>query len=183
VSGWYYLMAQLPALSSDTEIPLPVTEDYFSDLCARFMDKKSLKILKSLSLEPPRENVRTGSAFVDSWYGWERQLRLSLAVIRAGRLNKSFSTDSLSFPADVQQTARTACGFDSPLEAEVFLNNARMDMISRLSPSDGFSTDAVFAYALKLKLLVRIRKFSEEAGVSSYRKIYEKILESSVRTA
>ncbi len=183
MSGWYYLMAQLPALPSDTEIPLPVTEDYFLDLCSRFMDKKSLKILKGLSLEPPREKTSTGSAFVDSWYGWERQLRISLAIIRARRMNKNFVTDSMSFPADVQQTARTACGFDSPLESEVFLNNARMEMMSRLSPSDGFSTDAVFAYALKLKLLIRIRKFNEEAGVSSYRKIYEKILENSVRTA
>lgn len=183
MSGWYYLMAQLPALSSDTEVPLPVTEEYFSDLCARFLDKKSLGILQNLSLEPPRDGSRTGSSFVDAWYAWERQLRLSLAVIRARRMNKDFSTDSISFPADVQQTARTACGFDSPLEAEVFLNNARMEMMSRLSPTDGFSTDAVYAYALKLKLLVRIRKFNEEAGVSSYRKIYEKILENSVRTA
>ena len=73
MSNQYYLMAQLPSFAvSDDATPLPVTEQYFLELCSRFLDKKSMKILSSLSLEPPREVVSTGSAFVDKWYNQER---------------------------------------------------------------------------------------------------------------
>ena len=42
-----------------------------------------------------------------------------------------------------------------------------------------FSDDAVIAYGLKLKLANRVKKFNEEAGMASYRKIYDRILGES----
>ena len=43
-------------------------------------------------------------------------------------------------------------------------------------PADAFCTDAVIAYAIRLKLADRIRLFDEEKGKASYKNIYEKIL-------
>lgn len=179
MSSWYYLISQLPALPEDNTQPLPISEEYFYDLCSRFMDKKALKALETLSLEPPRKKVRTGSAFLDTFYDWERSLRFMLGTIRAQRMKKDFTVDEgIDIPSEIVQTARTACGYESPLEAELFLNKARAELLNRISPSDAFSTDAVFAYALSLKLGKRIRTFSEEAGQASYRKIYDQILEN-----
>lgn len=180
MGNWYYLVSQLPALPQDISAPLPVTEEYFMELCSRFLDGKALKTMQSLSLEPPRSKKSTGSATVDTWYDWERKLRFALGTIRAQRMKKEFSVEDASFPADIMQTARTACGFDSPLEAELFLNGERLKLLESISPSDCFSTDAVFAYALKLKLANRMRKFDAELGMSSYKKIYEKILEGGL---
>ena len=49
MSNQYYLLAQLPSFSvTDDKSALPVTEEYFYDLCSRFLEKKDFE-LKELS--------------------------------------------------------------------------------------------------------------------------------------
>ncbi len=176
MSSRYYLASQLPSFSVHASSSLPVTEDYFIDLCSRCLDGRSVNILRSLSLEPPKECAKTSSALVDSWYEWERGLRFALAQVRAAKLKKEFSVNTQNLSADIVQIARTASGMSSPLEAEEFLNNERFAALESLRPIDEFSTDAFFYYALKLKLALRIRKFNTEAGMHAYRAIYDRIL-------
>ncbi|QTQ11753.1 DUF2764 family protein [Treponema parvum] len=173
----YYLVAQLPdVVSAVDKQSLPITEEYFRELCSRFLDEKSLNILKALSLVPPRDEIKTGSAFVDAWYDKERALRLALAQVRALNMKKESVPLNGSCTGDVLQAARTAAGMDSPLSAEQYLYQYRMDVINQLSPLDTFSTDAVFAYGLKLMLIRRIKLFNEERGKASYHTIYDRIL-------
>ena len=179
MGNWYYLMSQLPSISISSEKALPVTEEYFMDLCSRFLDAKNLKVLKNLSLEPPKDGGTTGSVFLDSWYENERLLRFALAKIRALKMKKDVDSPMLSISPDIVQSARTACGMDSPLAAEQYLNEVRVSMLDRFAPADQFSTDAIFAYALKLKLAQRMKSFTEEAGVASYHTIYDQILGES----
>lgn len=177
MSNQYYLLAQLPSFTvTDEKAALPITEEYFYDLCSRFLDAKSLNQLKNLSLEPPREKTPTGSALLDSWYDCERNLRLALAQIRALRMNKKFAVENESFPPEVIQAARTATGMDSPLAAEQFLNQYRLNLLNSIRPQDEFSIDAVYLYGLKLKLALRMKKFNAEKGMASYHKIYDSIL-------
>ena len=178
MANWYYLMAQLPAISENAK-ELPITENEFIDLCSRFFDNKTLNAIKSLSLEPPLQKKSTGFAFLDKWYDAERSLRIALGQIRAVKLKKDFSiTENMS--SDIVQMARTATGFDSPLEAEEYLNSIRMQLLNDISPLDNFCTDAVFAYALKLKLICRMSLFTQKAGIESYRKIYDQILGETI---
>ena len=177
MSNQYYLLAQLPSFTvTDEKAALPITEEYFYDLCSRFLDAKSLNQLKNLSLEPPREKTPTGSALLDSWYDCERNLRLALDQIRALRMNKKFAVENESFPPEVIQAARTATGMDSPLAAEQFLNQYRLNLLNSIRPQDEFSIDAVYLYGLKLKLALRMKKFNAEKGMASYHKIYDSIL-------
>ena len=81
--------------------------------------------------------------------------------------------------ADIIKAARTAVGMDSPLAAEEFLNQYRMDTLNSLAPLDSFSVDAVIAYGLKLMLAQRMKKFDVAAGKEAYHKIYDEILEES----
>ena len=180
MSSWYYLVAQLPSLSLDTEVPMPITEEYFLELASRFLDKKSLKTLSELTLEPPKEVSKVSSTLVKKWFDFERTLRFALAEIRARRLKKEVDIQQKECPAFILEIARTACGFESPLEAELYLAKQRMNFLTSITPSDIFCTDSVFAYALKLKLLARLRVFNEEIGMSSYKQIYEKILTNGV---
>ena len=179
MSNWYYLMAQLPSFSIEQNAPLPITEKYVTELCSRFLDKKTFLTLKNISLQPPVQPIKTGSNLVDAWYSQERQLRLALAQIRALKMKKQFNVPVRSMPPDVLQVARTATGFESPLDAEMYLVKARINALESLRPLEEFSSDALFAYVLKLKLTLRLNKFNVEKGKSSYQTIYSKILGQS----
>ncbi|MCI5523893.1 MAG: hypothetical protein SO116_09965 [Treponema sp.] len=174
----YYLVAQLPyfSVNDDSSVKLPITVEYFKDLCTRFMSAKDAEIAVNLTLEPPKELKETGSVFLDSWYAKERNLRLALAQIRALKLKKDTKDLPLTSDGEVIQAARTATGMDSPLSAEQFLNQYRMSVLDRIAPLDGFSVDAVYNYGLKLLLAQRMKKFNRDEGLASYHKIYEEIL-------
>jgi hypothetical protein len=172
-------MAQLPSFSIEKNTPLPITEKYVTDLCSRFLDKNTFSIFQSLSLEPPLDLIKTGSTLVDSWYTRERQLRLAIAQIRALKMKKKFTVSIDGMSPEVLQIARTATGFENPLDAEMYLAKARINSLESLRPLEEFSTDALFAYMLKLKLVIRLNKFNVDDGQNSYQKIYKTILGQS----
>ncbi len=174
----YYLLSQLPSFSSnaDSNNKLPITSDYFKDLCQRFMSEKDAKIARQLSLEPGREEEKTGSVFLDTWYEQERKLRFALAQLRALKMKKDAKDIPSTTDAEIVQAARTATGMDSPLSAELFLNEYRLSVLDKIAPLDIFSVDAVYNYGLRLLLVERMKKFNKEEGISSYRKIYDEIL-------
>lgn len=174
----YYLVAQLPAfsVSDDSSQKLPVTVEYFKDLCTRFMSEKTAKLAANLSLEPPLELEDTGVPFLDEWYKKERELRLALAQVRALKMKKDLKDLPSTTDGEVIQAARTATGMDSPLSAEQYLNQYRLGLLDRIAPMDMFSVDAVFSYGLKLMLCERMKKFNRDEGLASYHKIYDEIL-------
>ncbi len=175
----YYLISQLPSLDGISEnVPLPITEDRFTELCGRFLGKKAQRELEQLTLAPPREPRKSSSVLIEKWDEGERMLRLALAKLRAEKLGKVFDSEILSFPAGLLQAARTAIDIESPMEAEKFLNRYRLDFLETLRPLDSFSEEFVFYFGLKLKLLLRIRQFDAERGESAYRNIYNSIMSS-----
>ncbi len=180
----YYLMAQLPSLDGVSDgAPLPITEERFGELCHRFLGKKSLAVLQELTLLPPRDGVPVGSPLVDGWNAGERQLRLALSVERGNKLKKTVDIGVQTLPAQLLQTARIAVETDDPLAAERFLNRHRLSFLESLRPLDAFSEDAVFYYALKLKLLLRLRQFDAGRGEAAYRNIYNSILDGEGQEA
>ena len=173
----YYLISQLPSLDGISEnMPLPVTEERCTELCERFLGKKALNELNKLSLMPSRSSEKSSSALIENWTEGERNLRLVLGKIRADKMNKTFDFENKSMPSAVIQAARTAVDFESPMEAEKFLNRFRLDFLETLRPSDNFSEDVGFYYSLKLKLLARIRQFDTESGETAYRNIYGSVM-------
>lgn len=177
----YYLVSQLPDISAASEkANLPITEKYYRDLCSRFLEKEDLAVLESLSLEPPKDVVSTGSDFLDKWYDNERSLRYALVQVRAQKMKKDPGNIPVSINADIVQAARTAVGMNSPLSAEQYLYEYRLSVLNNLSPMNGFSVDAVFAYGIKLMLLERMKKFNKEKGTESYHKIYDAILGETI---
>lgn len=177
MAAYYFLVSQLPSLGNIGEKgSMPITESSFIELCSRYMTESEKKVISTLSLVPPREDVSTGSSFLDTWYQKERDLRLALAQIRAQKMKKDAFTLPGTCTADIQQAARTAVGMDSPLSAEQFLYDYRLKLLDELNPIDGFSTDAVYAYGIRLMLVSRMKKFDGEKGVESYHQIYNSIL-------
>ncbi len=175
--NYYYLMAQLPSLDGvgDTA-PLPITDERFAELCDRFLDEKARRTLHSLTLLPPKTSEKSGSALVEAWNDGERALRLALAKLRAEKQKKSFDTGAAVIPPQAMQAARAAVEEENPLQAEKQLHAYRVALLETLRPMDAFSEDAVYYYALKLRLLSRMRQFDTARGEAAYRKIYHAIM-------
>lgn len=173
----YYLISQLPSLDGINESsPLPITSERFTELCQRFLGKKSQGVLDKLTLSPPRNPEAVSSSLVEKWNEGERNLRIALAKLRADKMNKNFIDDNKSFSPVLLQAVRTAIEIESPMEAEKFLNKYRLDFLETLRPMDTFSEEFVFYYGLKLKLLERTRRFDSESGETAYKKIYNSIM-------
>ena len=97
-------------------------------------------------------------------------------MLRAEKLEKHFDAELQSFPAGLLQAARAAVEYDSPMDAEKFLNKYRLDFLEALRPMDSFSDEFIFYYGLKLRLIERIRKFDRASGETAYRNIYDSIM-------
>jgi len=179
VAERYYLAAQLPSLPSPAQAetaPLPIESAAFQELCARFLDGAAFARLAGAALVPPREAAPSGSAVLDAWNAMERGLRRALAAARARRLGRDAEAGDADIPPEAAAAAKAALALDNPLEAERFLNAFRYDFITRITPFDMFCDEALYAYAVRLKLAERARKFSGEAGEASYHILYNQIL-------
>ncbi|MBQ1215538.1 MAG: DUF2764 family protein [Firmicutes bacterium] len=173
----YYFMSQLPSLDGIGEqMALPIAEERFQELCHRFLGKKAQKEIENLTLIPSRSPEKSSSALVEAWNEGERNLRLALGKVRADKLKKSFDWENGYLPSELIKVARMAVEMESPMEAEKFLNQYRMDFLESLRPMDTFCEDSVFYYGLKLKLMMRIRQFDEALGEAAYKEIYNSIM-------
>ena len=173
----YYLISQLPSLDGLSDnVPVPITEERFYDICQRILGKKAQNELSRLSLVPSRAYESSGSSLIEAWNRNEKNLRLALGKARADKLNKQFDSENRTFTADLMQTVRAAVEMDSPMEAEKLLNRYRMDYLEAIRPMDNFSEEFVFYYCLKLKLILRMRQFDAENGRTAYKNIYNSIM-------
>lgn len=178
--AWYhFLMAQLPAIVPATHPSLSYNE--FFELASRYLSRRDWKILDKLTLEPPRDAIRTGSVIVDQWMDRERALRLELARLRAQKLNRTvFLTtgeiETVSDQVAVSQIARNVVSMDNPLEAERYLLDVRTRWLNEMRGNHFFDSEAVFMYGLSLLLRERAERFTVEAGQDAYSSIYTQIL-------
>ncbi len=173
----YYLVSQLPSLDGlDEGSALPIREAVFREVCSRFLEPGSMKILDSLSLVPSREQTKVNSELIEQWNRNERLLRLALGSVRAANMKKPFDAGDATWSADILQAARTAAGMKDPLAAEQYLNHYRMGVLDRLRPLDCFCEDAIYFYGLRLMLLERMQRFDKKKGIESYQRIYDSIL-------
>ena len=177
----YYLISQLPSLDGIGEsTPLPITEERFLETCRDHLSKKVLTELENLTLVPPREGVECTSSLLNAWYEGEKNLRLALAKFRADKMSKSFDLQNNLIPVDIIKVASEAVEIENPKDAENFLLNYRLRFLESLRPIDSFSEDYILYYALKIKLIARMRKFDTQSGQVEYSKIYKSILNGEI---
>ena len=193
MASYYYLGAQLPYLSYGQNVPM--SSAAFKELALKHLSAADAAVLEQCTLDPdmaladagdsftgmpPETGVtpNASSAMLDTWKEWERALRLNLAKNRGKKLKREggFPTDVPDTPFDAAVAAKTALTIESPLEAEVFLDKARWDVIDNLQGLDIFNETAIFAYMLKLLLMERRMSFNTEEGYTEYKGLYAAIL-------
>ncbi len=173
----YYLISQLPSLDGISDsLPMPITEERFLELCDRFLGEKAKSKIKNLTLLPPLTLKKSGSTLIDAWNEGERNLRLALAKVRAEKMKKSFDVGNIFLSGELIKLANTVVEINSPLKAQIFLSNYRLEFLETLRPIDNFSEEFVYYYGLKLKLTLKMRAFDVNKGQSVYKNIYNSIL-------
>ncbi len=191
MSAYYNLIPQLPALSRAG--PPPMSSTAFVKLCETQLSSQDRAVLGFCSLDPDemsdtqvylRELRHSGSDFVDDWREWERTLRLNLARYRAQKQKRAASESGAAveppaYPASAVSAAKAAAAIESPLEAELFLDEARWNAVESMQGVSYFGENVVFAYLLKLRLLERASLFKAEEGFSEYKALYAEILDNS----
>ena len=173
----YYLISQLPSLDGISEnMPLPINEERFFQLCNEISGKKIQNEINKITLLPSKEYEKSSSFVIESWNNGERNLRLALAKVRAEKMKKTFETGNNPLPNESIKIANAAIEIESPLEAEKFLNNYRLEFLETLRPMDNFSGEFIYYYGLKLKLISHIKQFDSNVGEMAYKNIYNSIM-------
>ncbi|PIE04991.1 MAG: hypothetical protein CSA76_01350 [Spirochaetales bacterium] len=185
MASYYYLAASMPMLTGPEQAP-PLTSIQFLDTCRRFMPDKQYLGLAAAALKPENsagsdEEAVPYPPLYQNYYMWECSLRNELVKLRASE--QSLSADVYLRDGDdmfgTAAVAAEAVSKATPLEAELFLNAARWQLIEELSAGHFFDMEFLTAYRLQLQLLERHAMFEEEKGFAAYRSIYERVLEAS----
>jgi hypothetical protein len=176
-------MAQLPSLIYGQAAPM--SSAHFRELARQALSPEDAALLDSFTLNPfaplPAETQAAvaaagGCAFLDRWREYERALRLNLAKYRGAKIKRDFPADVPDYPADAAAAARAAAALESPLEAEIFLDESRWRAVDLFQGLDYFDRNTVYAYLLKLLLLERRSCFRTEEGFAEYKGLYAAVM-------
>jgi hypothetical protein len=175
--AYYYLMAQLPGLVYGQ--PVPISSTRFRELAKQALSPADAALLGSFTLNPfvPAGNAdKSGCDFLNRWREYETVLRLNLAKYRGAKTKREVPADIPDCPADAAAAAKAAAAMDSPLEAEIFLDESRWRAIEAFQGLDYFDRNTVYAYLLKLLLMERRACFRAEEGFAEYKGLYAAVM-------
>ena len=181
--AYYYLASQLPYLIYGQAIPM--SSAAFKELAKNSLDPSDAMWLdycvlgKDVFSSPLPTPYSLLPMFFQQWFEWEYALRLNLARARAARLKRDFLFDVPEYPADAVTAAKAAAAIESPLEAEIFLDEARWKAIEAFQGYDYFDSNTIYAYLLKLLLMERRSCFRTEEGFAEYKGLYAAVIAAS----
>jgi hypothetical protein len=180
--AYYYLVAQLPSLIYGQ--PAPMSSKHFRELAEQALSPEDAAFLGCFTLNPfadPPAGVAPKGApsFLEQWREYEKALRLNLARYRAARIKREVPSEVPEYPADAAAAAKAAAAMDSPLEAEIFLDEERWRAIGLFQGLNYFDRNFVYAYLLKLLLLERRSCFRTEEGFVEYKGLYAAVMEAA----
>ena len=160
---YYYYMASLPSLSMDE--PPPVSSAEFMRNCQRLLEPRDWSALSRLM--QPGESGKSSRPFIRRWRDAEASMQNTTARMRGARLKRDatqYMHAEEQFDASAEQAALDAFSRRDPAAREESLDRFRWRQIEMLAGTDMFSVDALFAYALKLRIAERWASFDREKG-------------------
>ena len=166
MASYYYLIASLPDLSADAEMPLSYAE--FLDLCQSNVSASTYELLSNLTLASDK------GPLMKQWARMYGMLTKELNYQRSQRLGKNYSN---SFEKDylITQVADAAIKAKNPLEAEKILLAYEFEILDSLVGLHAFDDYELFGYAIKLKLLERQNCFEQEKGKKEFKSLFDQV--------
>jgi hypothetical protein len=172
--AYHYLVASLPLLTFDQEIPFAPTE--FVSMCETQLSKSDLADVRNIVA---RRLDQVEHPVFRLYVAADTQLRSALARIRASRVSLDpgpFQKSYAGFSVYAEKLATEAMSAANPLERELMLDKFRWQFLDELVVLDAFGAIAVMAFAEKLLIVERWQSLTEEKGKS----IVEQIVEANV---
>ena len=157
MASYYYLLSSLPMLAAGS--PPPFDYPTFLEMCRSSVSPATYGALKELTVESDR------GPLLHAWAAYYRLLRQELRYQRLARLGKPCQP-----PEDrgAALTVQAAMAADNPLQAERLLLDQQFRQIDALVGFHVFDDTALFGYALKLQLILRLHGFQFEAGKAEF---------------
>lgn len=166
MASYYYLVASLPDLRTDGEMPM--TYDEFLTCCQSNVSESKFEILKNLTLDSAE------GPLIKEWHTVYGNLMRELGYQRSMNLGKPYNT---SYDKDFSyaMVASAALAVKNPLEAEKILLDYQFDFLDSLVGLHTFDDYYLFGYAIKLKLLERQSCFVHEKGQAEFKSLFDDI--------
>lgn len=177
MASYYYLVASLPTLFLDEE--LPITPAEFMAACDRWLDTDDARDIHYLMDNHPE---RAQAACIHQWRARETEIRNTIARLRAAKVRmdaEPFLQPCRELDLFTEKAVAEAMGRPQPLERELGLDRLRWSLLDDLSRFDPFGLPAVIAYALKLKLVERWSALTVEQGRAAVEEYLTKQLTES----
>ena len=166
MASYYYLIASLPELRADGEMPLSYSE--FLKCCQSNVSDSTYELLKDLELSS------TEGPLVREWSEFYGMLTKELNYQRSMNLGRSYSS---AYDKDglIAQVVASALSAKNPLEAERILLEYEFENLDSLVGLHMFDDHVLFGYAIKLKLLERLNCFEQTKGKAEFNSLFEGI--------
>lgn len=179
MSGYYFLVASLPALQYD--VAPAVSSERLRALCADALSPADAEAFALARLDVWNGSAGSHPALL-RWYRWETALRNALARARASARGLDAERYLRPIPdlplensgadtAECEIVARAALGAATPLAGQDILDRARWSLFESLELAHPFALDVVIAYALKLQLLERRALAAADRGREALERI------------
>ena len=166
MGSYYYLIASLPELRADGD--MPITYEEFLTLCQGNVSESDFELLKNLTL-----NSKEGP-LVTEWAKFYEMLTKELNYQRSMNLGKTYSS---AYDKDgiIAQAASSALSAKNPLEAEKILLEYEFENLDSLVGLHMFDAHVLFGYAIKLKLMERLTSFEQDKGKAEFQTLFDGI--------
>lgn len=166
MASYYYLIASLPELRADGEMPM--TYDEFLSCCQSNVSDSVYELLENLTLNS------TEGPLISEWAQFYGMLTKELNYQRSMNLGKSYSS---AYDKDglIAQVAGAALAAKNPLEAEKLLLEYEFENLDSLVGLHMFDDHVLFGYAIKLKLLERLSCFEQTKGQAEFKSLFDGI--------
>lgn len=172
MASYYYLIAGLPMLRADGEIPFGYEE--FLSQCASAVDEETYEKLASLTLASDE------GPLLSDWAVFYRQFAEELAYQRLVRMGRPAEVPA-ERDADAIKAVTAAIAAKNPLEAEEILLELQFEKLDELVSLHFFDETVLFGYALKLRLLERKAAFDKAAGRAEFDRLFRTVQEQVLK--
>ena len=160
--NYYYFAASLPALSPDA--PPPFTAAAVLEACRQHLSAADAAEAARLLAGPGEPGI---SPFGRAWHDRETLLRNAVARIRAARLKTDAAPHlrpAAGYDAAAERAAADAFARPTPSEREKALDRFRWRTLDELAAGGLFSSAAVLAYGLRLRIVERWASLDKARG-------------------
>ncbi len=170
MGSYYYLVATLPLLRHDGD--LPFSTDFFLERCKAQVSSRDYKTLASVLA-----GRKVSHPFVKKWQAFSLMVKKELNEQRSKKLGLSATSyrNDGDKESRIAEVVRQALANENALEAELALLALRWKYLDEISALHYFDVEALLAYAVKLQLLERKSLFTKEEGNAEFKRLFSNL--------